>query len=307
MSQRVWLREQAQTIISVALLLLLLVIAEMVIGWARLLAPWQALSSSGVFTALLLMGVSYATRAGRLYHYFLPQTRGGFVTACKLMLQHNLANNLLPMRSGELTFPWLMQRYFSVPLERSLPGLFWFRLLDLYVLLGYGAIATAIWSDRPLLLLALIPYPIIPFIAARALQRLGTFGERSTRLSKLVEKLKAGLPNSHRGVFWSLGWSGLTWGIKLAVFAWVLQQFVAIDYSVAWIAASVGDLTSVLPIHGVAGAGTFEAGISAVLLPAGVAFDVALAAAINLHLFLLGASLLGGMVAWGMPVKKMEE
>jgi len=53
----------------------------------------------------------------------------------------------------------------------------------------------------------------------------------------------------------------------------------------------------VLPVHGLAGAGTYEAGVVAALLPFGVAPAAALAGAVNLHLFLLGAALLGGALA----------
>ena len=45
-----------------------------------------------------------------------------------------------------------------------------------------------------------------------------------------------------------------------------------------------------LPIHGVAGAGTYEAGVLAGLIPWAVDQKVALAAAVNLHLFVLGTT-----------------
>jgi hypothetical protein len=59
-----------------------------------------------------------------------------------------------------------------------------------------------------------------------------------------------------------------------------------------------GELTSVLPIHGIAGAGTYEAGVVLVLSPLGVATDNALIAAADLHLFLLGFSLLVAGLSW---------
>jgi len=70
-----------------------------------------------------------------------------------------------------------------------------------------------------------------------------------------------------------------------------------VSYRAALFGAIAGDLTSVLPIHGVAGAGTYEAGVMAGLLPYGVAPQPALAAAVNLHLFLLGTTLAGGAVS----------
>ncbi|MBA1333058.1 hypothetical protein QQ73_19015 [Candidatus Endoriftia persephone str. Guaymas] len=52
-----------------------------------------------------------------------------------------------------------------------------------------------------------------------------------------------------------------------------------------------------LPMQGFAAAGTFEAGVMAVLVPTGTGAEQALSAAINLHLFLLGLSLLSGALA----------
>jgi uncharacterized membrane protein YbhN (UPF0104 family) len=48
----------------------------------------------------------------------------------------------------------------------------------------------------------------------------------------------------------------------------------------------------VLPIHGIAGSGSYELAMAAVLLPLGVDMQTLLKAAVNLHLYLLGANLL---------------
>ena len=71
-----------------------------------------------------------------------------------------------------------------------------------------------------------------------------------------------------------------------------MEQFLGLSYSQSWMGATTGELSSVLPIHGVAGAGTYEAGVLAGLLPWGVDHAEALAAAVNLHLFVLGSTLL---------------
>jgi hypothetical protein len=63
-----------------------------------------------------------------------------------------------------------------------------------------------------------------------------------------------------------------------------------------------GELGSVLPVHGVAGMGTYEAGVMAGLAPQGVALTAALAAAVNLHLFILGATVLGAGLARLLPL-----
>ena len=61
-----------------------------------------------------------------------------------------------------------------------------------------------------------------------------------------------------------------------------------------------------LPFHGVAGAGTYEAGIVAALLPFDIEPAIALTAAVNLHLFLLGSTLLGGLAAMFLPGREKQ-
>ena len=70
-----------------------------------------------------------------------------------------------------------------------------------------------------------------------------------------------------------------------------------IPWSGALLGAALGDLTSILPVHNIGGAGTYEAGVVAGMLPFGVGASAALAAAINLHLFLLAATLFGGALS----------
>ena len=57
------------------------------------------------------------------------------------------------------------------------------------------------------------------------------------------------------------------------------------------------DFTSVLPFHGVAGAGSYDAGVVAGLTPAGLPWHTALAAAVDLYLLVLGAPLVGGLLS----------
>ena len=92
--------------------------------------------------------------------------------------------------------------------------------------------------------------------------------------------------------------------IKLAVFAWILGLFASMGTVAAWVGVIAGDLTSVLPLHGVAGAGTYEAGVVAALLPFGIDAKIALQAAVNLHLFILGSTLLAGLLSLGLPARR---
>lgn len=288
-------------LIGLLLLLLLWAGVHWSIGWPQLLAPWQTLAPGTLALATLLTLLSYAARGLRVYDYFLPATQDGFTACLKLTLIHNLFNNLLPMRSGELSFPLLMTRYFATPLPRSLAALIWFRVMDLYALVAVALIAVGgHWLDLRLAALVTLIWLSLPWMLFRwsptsALARIGQrlpphWQERLTQARK-------GLPQTPTTFWRAWFWTLFNWLVKLAVFAWILQLFAPMPSVAAWLGAMGGDLTSVLPIHGIAGAGTYEAGVIAALLPFGVPAAAALIAAINLHLFMLGLSLAGGALA----------
>jgi uncharacterized membrane protein YbhN (UPF0104 family) len=286
--------------LSIALLLLFIVLIEGYIGWVKLVRPWLAVDKGLLSLMLAMVLASYAIRAVRLYVYFHAELQGEFPLALKLMLQHNLANNLLPMRSGELTFPLLMSRYFGVPLSRSMPGLLWFRMFDLHtlVLLMLWALGVQ-WFGHLLVGWVVLLWLVLPWLLFVfnhwLLQRL--HGRDQGRMTGLLVKLLTGAP-ADRGLLFKIWfWSLVNWLVKLLAFAWLLVLFAQLTTAEALLGVIGGELTSVLPIHGVAGAGTYEAGIVAALLPLGVEAETAVGAAVNLHLFLLGATLLGGLLS----------
>ena len=278
---------------------------EYYIGWTRLLAPWSGLSPVQTGAALALIFLSYIVRSLRLFSYLRLHRLHDFALCLKVMLQHNMYNNLLPMRTGEASFPLLLKRYFGLPLVSSLPVLLWFRLLDMHTLvtLALAAVGSDILPGKVGWLLLLL-WNAVPYAAFRGAGSLGRkLGDGSSpgRAARLLARLLSALPATSRGFWLSWCWTLFNWVIKLGAFAWALQFFIDIPLRVALLGAVGGDLTSVLPVHSVAGMGTYEGGIVAALLPFGVDADHALAAAVNLHLLLLAATLVSGLLSLLIP------
>jgi uncharacterized membrane protein YbhN (UPF0104 family) len=274
------------------------------LGWAQLLAPWLELGLGAVVTALLLFLLTYAVRAHRLFDYFRASMQGRWLLGLRLMVYHNALNSLLPMRSGELSFPLLMKRYFAVDYARSLPALLWFRLLDLHTVVLIGGIMLLgnrwHWAATSMLALLWLALPYMAFTSRGALR--ATVAKVPIRkVSAILVKALDGLPRTQRTFWrsWLLTW--LNWLVKLVVLAWVLTQFVDVGSSAALLAAIGGELTSVLPFHAPGGVGTYEAGIVAVLVPFGIAAKPALNAAVNAHLFVLGSALASAALALLIP------
>ena len=285
-----------------------IVAVQIYYGWGRILAPWLEVAPAALAATLVLTFISYALRSVRVYDYFQEPLRGRFALCFKLTLQHNLLNNLLPMRTGEISFPVLMARYFDVPATASVLVLFWFRLMDLHALVAIALLATGdAWLAQSYLLPVTLLWMVLPLAAYLAHHSLARkFAGASHGSKKFIVKILNSLPQTPREFWRAWLWTWINWLVKIGVFAWVFQLFAPVSWSIAGLAAIAGDITSVLPFHGVAGAGTYEAGIVAALLPFKIEPDVALAAAVNLHLFLLGSTLLGGLVAVFLPGREKQ-
>lgn len=275
--------------------LLLLAAAVAWIGPERLVAPWQAIEPWALLIALALMFASYLIRTLRITRYFEVRLAGHFWSAFRLSSWHNLMNNLLPMRSGEVAFPVLMQRYYGLPALKSVPVLLWFRLLDLQVVLLIGLAAgghllgiEAVWLV--LLTLGLLLTPLVVYgIRGRLCEWIE--GRDGRWVATLVSILDS-LPDRPSRFVATLFWTWANWLVKLAALGWVLASLAPLTFTQGVLGAIGGDLTTVLPIHAPGGFGTYEAGVAVLLGPMVGEARVVLAAAVNLHLFVLGTAIL---------------
>jgi hypothetical protein len=295
------------TVTGVLILVAFIVFVQVYIGWGTLLRPWTRLSVAAVTVAAVLVMASYGVRALRLYDYFRSAMARRFDLALKLTLQHNLWNNLLPMRTGEATFPLLMARYFDMPVVKSVSALVWFRLLDMHTLVA-GALAAlgGLWLNDAAAAGLLLLWMATPWLGYRLGRRHAgrlLAAPDTGRTTRILHQVAASLPASDRAFWRAWAWTVINWGVKLAGLVWVLQQFIHAPVAAAVLGVIAGDTTSVLPIHGVAGAGTYEAGIVAGLAAAaaGIAPDTALSGAVNVHIFILSAAVMGGAVSLCLP------
>jgi uncharacterized membrane protein YbhN (UPF0104 family) len=290
-------------ILGIGLFLALVLLVQGSVGWSAVLSPWREMPAPALVGAFFLVFGSYGLRTVRVHRFFAPETSGEFLRTFRLILFHNLFNNLLPARSGEASFPILMSRDFRIPVSRSLPGLFYLRLMDLHFLLVLGV--ALLLRGRGIIGYAatglLIPLPFLAFLLQKRIRAPRV--SSGSRLGRVLERGARGLPGTPSVFWWTWFWTCVNWGVKLLAFAWILRMFTSLPYGTALLGSLTGEASSVLPIHGVAGAGTYEAGVALGLLPLGVEAEVALRGGVNLHLFVLGVSLLSGAVALLLPVR----
>ncbi|MDE2432160.1 MAG: flippase-like domain-containing protein [Burkholderiales bacterium] len=248
--------------------------------------------------------ISYGLRAARLQVVmdldamsYAPQRWLGLRTdALRVILMHNAAINLLPMRAGELSFPWLASRELGMPVSRAVACLLWMRIQDLVVLLLLGML---IWPGLPPewraagMLGAVLGW----FAINWALPRIPD----SPRVHRVLSKLRAALTESthHQPMAWIL--TSANWCLKLSAGAFLLSAITQTSWTEAWAGALGGELAAVIPLQGPAGFGTYEmgvwAGMATHLPKASPALAHAVSAALALHICFLICAVVAGLGA----------
>ncbi|MGE5450917.1 MAG: lysylphosphatidylglycerol synthase domain-containing protein [Acidobacteriota bacterium] len=263
-----------------------------------------------ILTLTGLLG-SYGLRAARLQvvldlDELRPSPRkwlGLRTDSLRVILMHNAAVNLLPMRAGELSFPWLASRELGMPVSRAIACLLWMRIQDLAILLLLGLM---VWPGLDL------SWRVAGLVAAAAawwglnwaLPRIPD----SPDLHAALSRIRAAMTEKahHHPLAWGL--TAANWCLKLSAGAALLSAITHASWMQSWSGALGGELAAVVPLQGPAGFGTYEAGVWAGMaahLPShSPVLAQAVSAALALHVcFLicavlagLGASALGGLM-----------
>lgn len=272
-------------------------------GWQRLFTPWASVPVALVALVVVAQFASYSVRGYRVYYAVPEIPRGRWHDCLKLILLNNVINLMLPARTGEASFPVLLRRWFGVTLGRGAGTLVWLRLVDLTVLvvLALAVLGRVAFPALPIgavvaLCVAGLVAPLVALpIRARADRLLAG---RSGKIAGLLRKVFDGIPSQKSHVLVDLGLAWTSWGLKLAALAVVFAQLADLSLTDALIGAIGGDVSTGLPIHAPGGFGTYEAGVVALVAVVGDTGPALLAAAVNLHLLVLGIALLGGAYAW---------
>ncbi|TCQ29690.1 lysylphosphatidylglycerol synthase domain-containing protein [Rhizobium sp. PP-CC-3G-465] len=279
------------------------------LGWGEILSRWRTVGSGTGTVALALLVATYFIRTHRMQDYFRHETHGRFLALFRVTQIHNLLNIMMPLRTGETSFPLLMRSEFGVPLARGASALFVLRLLDLHALLAAGGMGLVATAERPVvagtlwalfLVLPLLLFPLRKGLARRAKRHL------PAKLSRVIDEIDAGIP-ADLGAFgraWFL--TVFNWGIKVAVLAWVLALMGVWPLSASVGGALGGEISSVLPVHAPAGVGTYPAGIAAGAAALGAsrtpdALETLASASVNTHLLIVISALVGTGLSLILP------
>ena len=189
-------------------------------------------------TALVLLIFSLLIRAARIRRFFKRDTKS--LGVLRITFLHNFLNNFLPMRIGEFSFPLLLRESYGIDNKVSLRALFIFRLTDLLsIIFLFLFIFLGFYFSLVLnILISVVWYLIVSYLLQ----------ERDIK-KNFFEKIEI------------LILSFLAWFIKIFALTYLLISLVEVSLESSFVAVIFGELTSILPIHGFAGTGTYEGGI----------------------------------------------
>tara|TARA_B100000700_G_scaffold328361_1_gene445940 strand:- start:1107 stop:2054 length:948 start_codon:yes stop_codon:yes gene_type:complete len=282
--------------ILLPLILLILTVAgvEWFVGWHTIVRGFNDLPGQYLWAAMVLMVFSYVLRTWRIEVSLT--IKGRFSELFKLSLTHNILNIMMPMRTGEASFPIFMKAQFDVPMLTASLHLIMFRLLDLLCLLCIGGVLL-LWRDFPLVSLAICGLFVVVIRYSELLKLLALRLLRSAHqpiLVKIRDTLEQ-LPTTGKTYFTIALLTLCSWLSKLTAFVLIVLGISGLSFHTALLGIVGADLSSVLPIHGVAGSGTFEAAFILAAEINGInnlqsSFPQLLEASVQLHVFLLGSA-----------------
>lgn len=258
--------------------------------------------------------ISYGLRAARVHSELGAVRPVRWMDALHVTLLHNAAVNLIPMRGGELAYPYLVHQKLGITPAESVASLLWMRLQDLVVLATLGLmlflpLAFVERAGAAMLFIVIIAVLIHRFRRYASLRAAhwrasgpaATPGWRGRLRGWLLPVLAALADGTrHRAASWA--YCIANWSLKLVVIAAILKAAGTLPLLVGLQGALGGELAALLPIQGPSGLGTYEAGVwagVAVALSPAASLPVA---ALLAHGIIFGTAVLAGAVALVMGV-----
>ena len=286
------LKQTVRVVLPLALLWLawewLLQHADPSVLWqqASRLPAWAWLAAG----CALLAG--HSLRALRLQREWRHLRPVGLALCLRLVLTHNAAVILMPLRSGEAGYLWLVQRHWGVGWRESGLSLLRWRLQDAAVLALLALLLMPPWSLAARVLLVLAALTVLAVL-------------QQPLLAWLARRHQAGQPSHPRPAAANHldGWlaSAGNWSLKVLALGALLLALADLPASLALRAALGGELAGVQPLQGPAGLGTYEAGVwLASGAQAGEQARV-VAAALAVHAFSLAVALGAAALAQLIP------
>jgi uncharacterized membrane protein YbhN (UPF0104 family) len=288
--------------------------------WSRLsrLSAWPLAVAAFSYLAAHLI------RTARL-GVLMPEARSA--AGVTVVTSHSFANQLLPARTGEVTFPALLHKLFGASAGRGASYLLVVRFAELTALFAWQSFALGLWwhgrETVELELISLIAVVIAIFGALFFVSRpmlrgaVDLLGEilSSDRIPswRPVEFCRDAVPDASEALEdvtagqWRrlVGWSLAMWGAMFVVFAACLSAAgLHLGFGRTVVGATGGIIGNLLSIVGFGSLGMMEAGWTAGYVALGAEAAPVAAAGFAVHAIVIGGS--ASFAALGAVIHRLE-
>ena len=256
-----------------------------VIGFDTFVRFLKEISIINLIIAFFIYTSSYITRA---FRWKLTLSIKDFKKLFKITVYNTVFNIFLPFRTGELSFFYMLKKE-NIPINETALSFFTVRIFDALSLGTVFVVSLLIYKDLVIYgIIFLLISPLFFYI----LKYLTGFikNEKFQKFHSEVLNLKNLL------VLYLL--SLMTYILKFSSFFFVLPKNLNLTFLENFFAAASGDLTTILPIHGLAGIGTYEAGYIGILVFMGVEKELAILSSVFVHIFILISSALLSLLCY---------
>ena len=237
-----------------------------------------------------------------------------FMSMLKLIFTHQLLNRLFPLRTGELSIPFFLNRINNISYSDSVPALILIRILDilslfiscfLFLILIYFTGFSFPFSNN-LIFLFLITFSILLFVS----KKLDYFFPKFinilnvmtlSRFNSIFNEIKINLVASfldseiiyNKLFFYSIIDKFLQYLIAVILILGIGYNF---EISIIIFACAFSAITEILPISSIGNFGTLELGWSIVLIYYGIEEGLAISSGFEYHLLSLSFTIFFGLV-----------
>ncbi len=252
--------------------------------------------------------------------------RIGFFDLFSIIGLHNMYNRILPFRTGEISYVYLLRKEEDLPATEGTATLLVARIFDyimislLFLLSAFFLYNTLSGTFKPLPLII----SIFLFISFATLIYMTLLGDKAMRVIELILNklgfLKAKLTEkilakgreiveslriiSSRKTYFLTFLASLALWVSMFYFLYIILNGMGIGIGIlsVVIGSTLAILTNVLPVNSVAGFGTIEAGWTVGYMMLGYDKDVAISSAFLVHFFILFCALFYGLLGYSYQV-----
>lgn len=266
-----------------------------------------------IFIGLLLYLIMYFIRTAR-FKILLNSKEIKFWVLFNIVLVHGFYNRILPFRSGEISYIYLINKYYSVPIHMAFVSILIIRIYDL-ISTTIIVIVTSLILFKLLSIFFIIIIPILMWLLIFYLDYICIFVKNNLfnkflykfewkfinkemiemRFNEIIDFSKSA--NSINNVIYLTILSLLLWIVLSFLFYIILLNFqVELSFLKVVFGSSLSNLTSILPVSSIGNFGTMEIGWLLGFTLIGLNKDIAIITGFSVNIFTFFAIiLLGGI------------